>query len=184
MIPNQNEIIKKSNFYRKKRNDCKVECVLFMVVISMQPHAKIGQNDHRESAPHFSPKMIIDVFGALFLSPSYNAPNTSTLIWELPLLCVIMYPWARIVLVLSLSLAPSCPIRVWSSHPELFLVLMRDRPSTNDPEREPSHNDHRLARWGFNYNVQKFWWTILSIWIPLGPVYIIKYRSSFWKLQS
>ena len=80
MIPNQNEIIKKSNFYRKKRNDCKVECVLFMVVISMQPHAKIGKNDHRESAPHFSPKMIIDVFGALFLSPSYNAPNTSTLI--------------------------------------------------------------------------------------------------------
>ena len=39
-----------------------------MVVISMQPNSKIGRNDYRESAPHFSSQMNVDIFGALFLS--------------------------------------------------------------------------------------------------------------------
>ena len=31
----------------------KIGCVFLIVVVSMFPHAEIGQNDHREGAPHF-----------------------------------------------------------------------------------------------------------------------------------
>ena len=31
----------------------KVECVFPMVIVSLLPQAELGQNDHREDAPHF-----------------------------------------------------------------------------------------------------------------------------------
>ena len=45
---------------------CKVGRVFPMVVVSIQPHAEFGRNDHREDAPHFTKFIIKDRIHVLF----------------------------------------------------------------------------------------------------------------------